>query len=143
MVRRCYDPKAPNFKSYGAKGIYVEEYLLNFSNYVSFVSQLPHYDDLLKNPSEWQIDKDIKGGKCYSRDTMQIVPKRQNLKFENDAKKIPIFRIMENGEYEYFESITEAEKITGIYRGNIARAVRNNKTAGGYAWRCSHDTTLH
>ena len=36
---------------------------------------------------------------------------------------------------QIFESISEAERITGIHRGNIARCVRKEgKTAGGYRW---------
>lgn len=60
MVGRCYSKKHPQYKSYGAKGIFVEPYLLNFSNYVSFVSSLDNYNHLINNPDKWQIDKDKK-----------------------------------------------------------------------------------
>lgn len=70
MIGRCYSKKHPQYKSYGSKGVYVEQYLLDFSNYVSFISSLENYKNLIEHPKEWQIDKDKKGGGCYSRNTM-------------------------------------------------------------------------
>lgn len=137
MLRRCYEPRFHGYQSYGGKGVRVEPYLQVFSNYVDFVTKLPNYDKLIESPNDWQIDKDEKGGNEYSRKTIQIVPSEMNLEMENSKKRMPIYRILENGKREDFESITEAARITGIHRGNIARSVRAGYKAGGYEWRLS------
>ena len=59
-----------------------------------------------------------------------------NLLVENNAKKIKVTQINNNGEIvDTYESINEAEKITRLPRGNIARAVREGIKCGGYYWR--------
>jgi hypothetical protein len=139
MIGRCYNPKHVQYKNYGEKGYTVEEYLLRFSNYISFVKQLPNYDKLIENPKLYQIDKDIKTNreeKEYNRKTISIVLAEENLEEENKRKRIHIYQY--DKEYNFvddFNSITEAENITGIHRGNIARVIRGeSKIAGGYIW---------
>lgn len=139
MIRRCYNPKAANYKSYGAKGVYVEDYLLSFSNFVEFLSSLPHYKDLLEHPDEWQIDKDINGGNCYSRKTIKIVKTVDNIAFENKKKKTPIYQILSEDKCKYYESVCEAESATGIHKANISRAAKTGIKAGGYFWRFPND----
>lgn len=138
MLGRCYSKKHCQYNSYGAKGVIVEDYLLKFSNYISFVSSLENYDLLINNPNDYQIDKDIKNGRLniYSRETISIVKTNDNIKEENDRKKIAIDRYTIDDKYvDSFSSIMEAEKITGIHRGNIARCIRGEShTAGGYKW---------
>jgi len=145
MLGRCYNEKHSGFKSYGAKGIYVSEYLLNFSNYVDFISSLDNYDLLIKNPNKWDIDKDEKSNgsdRCYSKDTLQIIKKEDNIEIENSKKRIQVIMLDEKlNILKNFSSISEAERETGIYKGNIARTVRLNKgvkktyKAGRYIWR--------
>ena len=45
MIGRCYSEKHIHYKSYGAKGIKVEPYLLSFKNYVEFISALDNYSE--------------------------------------------------------------------------------------------------
>lgn len=135
MLRRCYEPTFHSYEAYGGRGVTVEPFLQVFENYVNFVSALPNYEKLVAAPQDWQIDKDENGGGVYSRKTIQIVPARKNLELENREKRMPVYRVMDNGKVERFESITVAEKLTGIHRGNIARSARTHFKAGGYKWR--------
>jgi len=137
MIGRCYDKNHSAYKSYGAKGVYVEEYLLNFKNYCDFLKTLPNYNKLKKNPKAWQVDKDLKSGKCYSKDTLTIMKNEDNLELENCTKRVKINQYTTNNKYiQTFESINQAEKITHIHRGNIARCVRGQShTAGGFKWK--------
>lgn len=139
MIGRCYNEKHRGYKSYGAKGCYVEDYLLNFKNYIEFVEGLENFNLLKGNPEKYHIDKDMKckSDKCYSRDTLSIITKERNIEIENSDKSIYIEAYDLNGNFvASFVSITIAEKMTGIHRGNIARTVRGeSKTAGGYVWR--------
>ena len=138
MIGRCYSKKHCQYNSYGAKGVIVEDYLLRFSNYVNFISSLKNYDLLVDNPQNYQIDKDIKCGRqsIYSRETISIVEKRDNLEEENKGKRVAIARYTLDDEFiDEFESICKASKATNIPIGNIAKCVRKeSKTAGGYKW---------
>lgn len=141
MLGRCYNPKHTQYDSYGAKGVFVEEYFFDFGNYVSFVSRLPNYDNLLCEPEKWQIDKDMSGQKIYSRETINIIPAAKNLEMENEKKIIPVCMIDDSKRIiANFRSISEADRMTGIHKGNIARAVRKGCRAGGYFWRANNDS---
>lgn len=140
MLGRCYNPKHAQYNNYGAKGVYVEDYFFDFGNYVSYVSRLPNYDNLLCEPEKWQIDKDLSGKSYYSRETISIIPTSLNLEIENQERKIPVRMFKENGEpISDFQSLNAAEKETGISRGNISRAVRTGGKAGGYYWVKNYD----
>ena len=144
MIGRCYNKNHCGYKSYGANGITVSDELLNFKNYIDIVEKLPNYKFLLENPEKWDIDKDYKSKneKIYSKDTICIMKKEKNLELENRTRRIKIQQFTFNNTLvETFESIYEAEKTTGIHRGNISRAIRGkSKTAGGYIWRKYYDT---
>lgn len=139
MIGRCYNTKHSQYKSYGAKGCFVEDYLLRFSNYIKFISSLDNYDNLLKYPKEYQIDKDIKCKHIYgyTRETITIVKFIDNINEENKGRKIPISQYdLNHNHIRDYVSITEASKETNIHRGNIARNVRGKShTAGGYIWK--------
>lgn len=138
MLGRCYSEKHSGYKSYGAKGCYVEDYLLNFKNYVEFIEGLEDYKLLKDNPGKYHIDKDVKSmnDKCYSRETISIITKEKNIEIENNDKAIEIEAYDLNGNFvASFVSITIAEKMTGIHKGNIAKNINGKaKTAGGYVW---------
>ncbi len=138
MLGRCYSEKHSGYKSYGAKGCYVEDYLLNFKNYVEFIEGLEDYKLLKDNPEKYHIDKDVKSmnDKCYSRETISIITKEKNIEIENNDKAIEIEAYDLNGNFvASFVSITIAEKMTGIHKGNIAKNINGKvKTAGGYVW---------
>ena len=144
MIGRCYNENHSGYKSYGAKGVTVSPELLVFKNYVEIVEKLPNYQLLLENPKDWDIDKDYKSKeeKIYSKDTICIMKKYKNIELENESKKIKIQQFTLDNKYvETFESISLAEKITGIHKGNIAKVVRGeSKSAGGYIWRKYYDT---
>ena len=143
MIGRCYNKNHAAYKSYGAKGVTVSEELCNFKNYIEIVSKLPHYKEMLENPDQWDIDKDLnsKKEKIYSKDTIKIMLKNKNLELENKNKRIKVQQFTLDMEYiNTFESITEAGNLTSISKRNISRAVRNNTTAGGYIWRSYYDT---
>lgn len=136
MVGRCYYLNHTQYKSYGGKGVFVEPFLLNFGNYVSFVSKLPNYDNLLCDPGKWDIDKDKLGGQCYSRGTLQIIPTEENVHLENENKSRQVEMINDAGNIiNRYDSLSAAESATGISKRNISRGAKNHIKAGGYFWR--------
>lgn len=58
---------------------------------------------------------------------------------ENDkraSKNLTIQLDLKGQEIDRFKSIREAEKLTGISRGNISGAIKGRlKTAGGFKWK--------
>lgn len=141
MIGRCYYEKHAQYKNYGAKGVMVSEELKNFKKYIEVVEGLENYELLKKYPSKYQVDKDIlsNGNKIYSKETLKIVTMSENIEEENKNRRFKIDRYdLSNNYIDSFNSISEAEKITGIHRGNIARNVRGEgRTAGGYVWKRS------
>lgn len=139
MIGRCYNKNHVQYNHYGKSGYIVEDYLLRFSNYIKFIESLPNYEKLKNNPKLYEIDKDIKTNrqsKIYSRETISIVLAEDNLEEENKRKRIKVYQYdLLNNLINEFVSITEAEKITNIHIGNIARCIRKqSKTAGGFIW---------
>ena len=46
MKQRCYQPRNPDYKNYGARGITVcDDWIKNFWNYAAHVESLPGYQD--------------------------------------------------------------------------------------------------
>ena len=60
MISRCYNINSQYYPLYGGKGVIVSDELLNFCNFIEIVKQLENYEELLKDPKKWQIDKDLK-----------------------------------------------------------------------------------
>lgn len=144
MMTRCYNKNNKKYKSYGGKGVIVSEELHYFSNYIKVVEGLDNYDKLIKNPEEWQIDKDLlsnKNNKIYSSETLTIMSGCDNNDLAKKEKRRPVIQYDLNmNKIAEFESITSADKNTGVTVGNI-HGVANRKynTAGGFIWRFKED----
>lgn len=71
MVMRCYNPDNKKYKYYGAKGVTIEDYFRKSSNFKEFYEKNNPNEDLV-------MDKDLKGGKIYSRETITFITKPDN-----------------------------------------------------------------
>lgn len=140
MILRCYDKNDRDYKTYGAMGVTVCEEWHNFKNYITDIENMENYDKLLKDSVNWHIDKDISGGKIYSRETVAIITKSENCSerarrgVQNLYDKKPVLQLSLDGEFiAEYESIMEAKRVTGI---NTISGVCHGKrkTAGGYRW---------
>lgn len=140
MLKRCYDKKHHHYSSYGAKGVYVEDYFLTFKNYAEYVSTLDNYDLLLASPKDWHIDKDVSGKRYYGRDTVNIIKSKDNLELGAKNKRIKVEQLDFQGNIlAEYESIWEAGITTGIPRINIGKAVGQDISVGGFLWRRKTD----
>lgn len=85
MILRCYDESHYNYANYGAKGITVCKEWHMFSNYVKDIEKKENYDKLLKDGSNWHVDKDMLSSKnkVYSNETTLIVSISENSGFKN------------------------------------------------------------
>ena len=129
MMGRCYDKNHANYQYYGARGVSVSDELKCFANYVDVVSRDPHYKDLLNNPRKWQVDKDLRGKRQYSTETIVIITTKQNVHLAHPGTPI----IATKGDVSIrFDNIPCSEAVIGARRENIARAVRQGKSIKGW-----------
>jgi len=89
VLKRCYDKNHLGYKHYGAKGVFVCDRWLVFSNFVRDVKKLDNW--LLKKefPVEYSLDKDFYLSNCYSPGTCIWLSKlEQNL----NAEKVQLIK---------------------------------------------------
>ena len=82
MLDRCYNPNHNLYKSYGAKGVYVSDEWLNFSNYYVWIrGELSKVFNLYQQLEiDFMVDKDLRipGNKVYSSETCCVLPSEIN-----------------------------------------------------------------
>lgn len=82
MRQRCLNPSSSNYKNYGARGIKIEDFLLDFGNYVHYVESLPNYPSQLSE--DWQLDR-IDNDKGYERGNLRWT--NRSIQITNTRKK--------------------------------------------------------
>ena len=158
-IHRCHNPKMERYKYYGAKGYYVEASLHYLSNYVDTLKKDPLWNDFVKNPDIYDIDKDMSQQgediKVYSPSTIRIILKSDNVREGNTRhdyksmvantdykslgekrvkrQSIPIKAMnITTGEVRYYFSAKEATK-DGFNNSHI-RAVCKGKLKQHKGW---------
>ena len=159
MIHRCHNPKMERYKYYGAKGYYVEASLHYLSNYVDTLKKDPLWNDFVKNPDMYDIDKDMSQQgediKVYSPSTIRIILKADNVRDGNtrhnykamvehtdyiacgkaitERQSIPIKAInITTGEVRYYFSAKEATK--DGFNNSHNRAVSKGKLKQHKGW---------
>lgn len=112
MRQRCFNPTSTSYKRYGARGITVEPYLLDFGNYVQYVSSLGGYQENL--PRDIQLDR-IDNSKGYERG---------NLRWVDQSTNVANTRKRSDGMYSEYKGITYST----IHHKYIARVHFKGKT---------------
>ena len=82
MLARCYNPKNPRYKTYGAKGITVCERWKRFDYFLKDVVQLPGYNKQQVEEGKIVLDKDTidRSKMTYSPETCCFITKSENSK---------------------------------------------------------------
>lgn len=114
MMYRCYNPKDPAYKYYGAKGITVCDDWKN--DYQVFLNWS------LANgwSSELELDKDISNGNIYSPETCKWVTHKENM------LNLASFKVHEyNGQ---LLTISKISQLTGVLRSAL-----NDRMKRGYS----------
>lgn len=99
MINRCYNPNDEDYYAYGNIGIIVDQRWFNFTNFLNDIKFLPGFQNKLKYPSEYQLDKDYlqlyipKNKRIYSPQTCIWISKYDNIEIMNRDRSIS------NGEY--------------------------------------------
>jgi len=84
IIRRCYDTTCDSYPKWGGSSIDVAVEWHNFQNFALWFyterSKLP--EDI---PTKYSVDKDLKGGKCYSEENCTLLPYKLNSFIQNCA----------------------------------------------------------
>lgn len=86
MISRCYNINSKAYNSYGAKGVKVCDRWLTFENFLEDIKYLMNYNELVKNPNMYELDKDYLqqhipiSNRIYSPETCVFILKSDNLK---------------------------------------------------------------
>lgn len=88
ILKRCYNPKHPRYKDYGAKGVVVYHEWYNFQNFAEWYYSECERLGIDPENNDYQVDKDIGAirGKIYcSQNCLLITAKENN---PDNAKKL-------------------------------------------------------
>lgn len=130
MISRCYNYNDPSFHKYGGKGVYVSDDWLFFDKFKEDVKTLLNYDLKVKNPDEYQLDKDFLGEKYYSKETCVWLNKKENGRLH--SKNI-VYTISNGDETITTDNIEGTAKKLNIEPTNLNRVCNGKrKTAGGW-----------
>lgn len=87
MLSRCYNDNHIRKASYQDRGVYVSDEWLCFDNFVADAEKLDGWDKELFDNKLLELDKDLKGGSYYSKETCQWVSKEMNNSFQPSSMK--------------------------------------------------------
>lgn len=122
MLRRCYKTYDSHYKYYGAKGITVAKQWHRFENFVYDIDNRMLNGHLLYR-KDYQLDKDIKGGKIYSLENCMIVSAEENMRLVHEKQKRKIVAFNESEEI-MFDSLKEAEIRFNMNHGTLIFCLR-------------------
>ncbi|MFA1512844.1 hypothetical protein ACDN41_26800 [Priestia aryabhattai] len=135
MMYRCYKPYHKHYKYYGAKGITVSERWHDFWNFIYDIDNYINNGHLLYK-DEYQLDKDIKGGKVYSLENCVVTLKTEN---ENASRRKQQKEVLAINDIEKikFESLAETCKKLNIKRSTLIGCLKrgNRHKATGYIFK--------
>ena len=143
MIRRCYDKNDKFYKYYGMIGVTVDKRWLCFENFINDFKYLPGYDDYIKNPLLYTLDKDIlqsnipKNKRVYSKYTCTLILRSDNtrIKILEQCENNNYIGVYKNSYNNYRASITvNGTKIhLGIFSNEIAAANAYNYASNFYS----------
>lgn len=139
MIKRCYDKKSNNYKSYGGKGVFVHQRWHSFENFLKDVRYLPQYH-LAKEVDfkNYEIDKDWYGSNCYSKDTSVFIHKKENMLYSNNSK--PFTLISPNGEETLYIDQKRASFEHDLHHSNLNLVLKGKyKQCKGYTAKYIND----
>lgn len=122
MMRRCYDINSHNYKYYGKLGVSVCKDWHDFHKFLSDIKKIPNFDYKLKDPLNYNLDKDYFGSNIYSKSTCVWLHKKENNLYVKSSTPFEI--IIQNKKYTCI-SYKDCEIKTGIPKSTIHRWVKN------------------
>lgn len=78
ILKRCYQESSTTYKRYGVKGVTVCKRWHCFANFLEDISTIPGYEDWLRHPGSYALDKDYYSANQYGPKTCVFVSNRLN-----------------------------------------------------------------
>ncbi|MDA1570485.1 NUMOD1 domain-containing DNA-binding protein [Bacillus cereus] len=125
IMARCYVKSHPNYKYYGAKGVTVSERWHSFNNFIYDIDNFMPNGHLLYN-SNYQLDKDKKGGMLYSLESCCVISIDENKKIAYTKQQRKIIAINKTEEISFY-SVSEASRALNIKRPTLINYLNNGK----------------
>lgn len=125
MMARCYVKNHPNYKYYGAKGVTVSERWHSFDNFIYDIDNIMPNGHLLYS-SDYQLDKDKKGGILYSLENCSIISTKENRNIAYQKQQGKIIAVSKTEEI-LFHSVSEASRTLNIKRPTLINYLKNGK----------------
>lgn len=127
MIERCYCETSINYKSYGKKGVFVNDRWLCFENFMQDLELIDGYDYDKYIKGEIQLDKDTicKNNKEYSFDKCRFIDKTLNKKTQPTKKKTFVAISPDGNEY-IFDNQNECARQFNLTARTIGKVLHND-----------------
>lgn len=137
MINRCYNQNDKDYYNYGKKGIYVCNRWLTYEYFEEDVMRLPGWGLKKEDTTEYTLDKDKSGHKCYGPNSCSWVSRKEQACFRSDIK--PIYALSPNNEVYYFRSIKECAETFNLDTTGISHCL-SGKQQSHNQWQFWRDT---
>lgn len=133
MMRRCYDTSLPEYYLYGGVGIFVDRDWRCFANFMRDLHELPWFNNWKESPSEYDLDKDYYGGKCYSKQTCLFLPSKYNQVLPKlDGSKYVAINLETTDKYEFTVQRWFAQDVGIKHSQAISTALQTTGNTNGW-----------
>lgn len=105
MINRCYNPNSSQYKYYGQKGVRVHDRWLIYENYRKDIEKLPRWQDKMRYPKEYVLDKDYLGYHYYGPNTCVFLHYKENILYNNSK----LYIVYDKNNDTSFEFLTKIE----------------------------------
>ena len=133
MIKRCYDSNSINYKNYGAKGVFVDERWLVYSNFYEDAQKLEDWILKKEFPDQYSLDKDFYASNKYSKDTC-LWFSRKNQSF-NTIKNVAFYATSPEGERNLWYGIKFFAERYGFSDSRIINCLYSGKKQSHRGWK--------
>lgn len=119
MMRRCYDPTAHNYRSYGGKGASVAARWHDVRNFVEDVKLLPNWFYKQQRWVDFELDKDYRGSNQYCPDGCVWLHRNENV------HHAWVRVVTGDGKQYICKTYRDAAAVTGLSKTSIHRFVEH------------------
>lgn len=131
MLRRCYIKEDRQYINYGQRGVFVDDDWLILSNYLRDIQKISGWNKKLENWDGYSLDKDVLGGRCYSKDTCLWISKYEQVR---NSSQIHSYIASNENEKIFFNSMIDVEA-AGFCRSSVNRCCSGKYSFyNGFKW---------
>lgn len=133
MNKRCYNPKSPDYKYYGEKGVTTSEDWKILDKFIEQIDEVKGFNKEKFLNGELVLDKDTEkmDNNIYSLEDCEFISKAMSNKRKPSQQRK--FNVYYNDEHKgIFHSQSEVSRLFGIRQGTISWCLINDKVYKGW-----------